>query len=134
MSTSAGNSCGSRDVFVAAFAPTAVVLSGGPESVTEPGSPRAPQGLFERGVPILGICYGEQTIAAQLGGAVEKGKEGGAEFGRAEIEIVRENNEPRAEFSGAMQELMESRGVGRFWISMAHCRAFATATSIAAKG
>jgi GMP synthase (glutamine-hydrolysing) len=79
------------DAFVAAFDPTAVVLSGGPESVMFDDSPRAPQALFDMGVPILGICYGEQAIAHQLGGAVEKGKEGGAEFGRAEIEIVRES-------------------------------------------
>ena len=78
------------EAFVRAFAPTAVVLSGGPESVTTPGSPRAPQALFEMGLPILGICYGEQTTCAQLGGAVEAGHHG-AEFGRAEIEVVAES-------------------------------------------
>ena len=54
----------------AAFAelkPKAVILSGGPASVLEEGSPRAPQAIFEAGVPILGICYGEQLMAAQLG-------------------------------------------------------------------
>src|SRR3712207_4537257 len=78
------------DAFVRAFDPTAVILSGGPESVTIEGSPRAPQGVFDMGVPILGICYGEQTICQQLGGAVQGGHTSG-EFGRAEIEIVRQS-------------------------------------------
>jgi len=47
-----------------------IILSGGPSSVTEEGSPRAPQIVFELGVPVLGICYGMQTMATQLGGAV----------------------------------------------------------------
>src|SRR3954463_15521144 len=47
-----------------AMRPKAVILSGGPESVTVETSPRAPQGVFEAGVPVLGICYGEQTMAA----------------------------------------------------------------------
>jgi GMP synthase (glutamine-hydrolysing) len=76
------------DAFIDAFKPQAVILSGGPESVTVLESPRAPQGLFDRGVPILGICYGQQTMAAQLGGAVEGGT---PEYGRAEIEVVRES-------------------------------------------
>jgi GMP synthase (glutamine-hydrolysing) len=66
--------------------PKGVILSGGPESVTNDTSPRAPQAVFEAGVPVLGICYGEQTMAAQLGGAVEAGHH--REFGRAEVEIV----------------------------------------------
>jgi GMP synthase (glutamine-hydrolysing) len=69
--------------------PKGVILSGGPESVTTQESPRAPQRIFEAGVPVLGICYGEQTMAAQLGGAVEGGYH--AEFGRAEVEIVAES-------------------------------------------
>ena len=69
--------------------PKGVILSGGPESVTTQESPRAPQRIFEAGVPVLGICYGEQTMAAQLGGAVEGGHH--AEFGRAEVEIVAES-------------------------------------------
>ena len=67
------------------FAPKAVILSGGPASVHEAQSPSAPQQVFELGVPVLGICYGEMTMAAQLGGAVEGGHE--REFGRAEILI-----------------------------------------------
>ncbi|MDQ0393778.1 glutamine-hydrolyzing GMP synthase [Labrys monachus] len=65
--------------------PKGVILSGGPASVTEPGSPRAPEAVFEAGVPILAICYGQQTLATQLGGTVEGGHP--AEFGRADVEI-----------------------------------------------
>src|SRR4026209_369671 len=53
--------------------PKAVILSGGPASVHEPGAPLAPMSIFEAGVPILGICYGEQAMAHQLGGKVEGG-------------------------------------------------------------
>ena len=72
-----------------AYGPKAVILSGGPASVTEYESPRVEQSLFALGVPVLGICYGQQTLCAQNGGAVEGGHTG--EFGRAEIEIVRES-------------------------------------------
>lgn len=65
--------------------PKGIILSGGPASVTDEGSPRAPQQLFEAGVPILGICYGQQVMMAQLGGKVEGGETG--EFGRAFIEV-----------------------------------------------
>ncbi|OWJ72377.1 glutamine-hydrolyzing GMP synthase [Haematobacter missouriensis] len=66
------------------MAPQAVILSGGPASVTETGSPRAPQALFDMGVPVLGICYGQQTMMEQLGGKVESGHH--REFGRAYVE------------------------------------------------
>ncbi len=66
--------------------PKAVILSGGPRSVVEDGSPRAPQAIFESGVPVLGICYGEQVMATQLGGHVEAGHH--REFGRADIEVT----------------------------------------------
>src|SRR5215203_5041170 len=56
---------------IRAFAPRGVVLSGGPASVTKDESPRAPDAVFGMGLPILGICYGQQTMAAQLGGRVE---------------------------------------------------------------
>jgi GMP synthase (glutamine-hydrolysing) len=65
--------------------PKAVILSGGPESVHEEGSPRAPQLIFDSGVPVLGICYGQMTMAAQLGGTVEGGH--AREFGRADVEV-----------------------------------------------
>jgi GMP synthase (glutamine-hydrolysing) len=66
-----------------AVAPRGVILSGGPESVTVAGAPAAPRALFELGVPVLGICYGMQTMAAQLGGRVESGTV--KEFGYAEV-------------------------------------------------
>ncbi len=53
------------------YAPNGIILAGGPESVTEDDSPRAPQAVFDLGVPVLGICYGMQTMAEQLGGKVE---------------------------------------------------------------
>ncbi|MEO3998286.1 glutamine-hydrolyzing GMP synthase [Mesorhizobium sp. CAU 1732] len=65
--------------------PKAVILSGSPASTIDIGSPRAPQMIFEAGVPVLGICYGEQTMCAQLGGSVEGGHH--REFGRAFLEI-----------------------------------------------
>jgi GMP synthase (glutamine-hydrolysing) len=52
------------------FAPKGIILAGGPESVAEVGSPRAPEIVFTMGVPVLGICYGMQTMAEQLGGKV----------------------------------------------------------------
>ena len=67
------------------IAPKAIILSGGPASVTTDKSPRAPERVFKAGVPILAICYGQQAAAVQLGGTVEGGH--AAEFGRAEIEI-----------------------------------------------
>src|SRR5215207_4233186 len=59
------------DARIAEFAPRGIVLSGGPASVTEGESPRAPDAVLAMGVPVLGICYGQQTLAAQLGGTVE---------------------------------------------------------------
>ena len=71
---------------IRAFAPRGIILSGGPASVTEGSSPRAPQAVFEMGLPILGICYGQQTLAHQLGGVVEGGH--AREFGRAFIDVT----------------------------------------------
>jgi GMP synthase (glutamine-hydrolysing) len=70
---------------LARLKPKAVILSGGPASVTTKDSPRAPQAIFASGLPILSICYGQQATAVQLGGEVEGGH--AAEFGRADIEI-----------------------------------------------
>ena len=67
------------------FAPQGIILSGGPESVHEQHSPRAPQAVFDVGVPVLGICYGMQTMAVQLGGQVESSDE--REFGYAAVQI-----------------------------------------------
>ena len=71
---------------MARLSPKAIILSGGPASVTEMGTPRAPDWVFSSGLPVLGICYGEQTLVAQMGGEVEAGHH--REFGRAEIEVV----------------------------------------------
>ncbi len=71
------------DDFVRTFAPRGIVLSGGPNSVTEGDTPRAPAAVWSLGIPVLGICYGMQTMAEQLGGAVEAGQV--REFGYAEV-------------------------------------------------
>src|ERR1700692_5074851 len=78
-----------------AMRPKGVILSGGPASVLEDGAPRVPMAIFEAGVPVLGICYGEQLMAAQLGGKVEAGHH--REFGRAEVEVTK----PSALYDGA---------------------------------
>jgi len=72
------------DVLLADLAPRAVILSGGPDSVTRDGAPMPPAGLWTLGVPVLGICYGQQAMMAALGGRVEAGH-GTAEFGRARV-------------------------------------------------
>lgn len=78
--------------------PKAAILSGGPASVTQEGSPRAPRAIFDAGVPVLAICYGQQTTAVQLGGRVEGGH--AAEFGRADVEVVADS----ALFEGIWQK------------------------------
>ena len=72
------------DEFLDEFAPKAVIFSGGPASVIDEGSPRPPEKVFDLGVPILGICYGQQVMMHMLGGKVERGH-GTAEFGRAYV-------------------------------------------------
>jgi len=67
------------------FAPKGIILSGGPMSVTQKDSPRAPESVFKMGVPILGICYGQQTMVQQLGGKVEGSDH--QEFGRAHVDV-----------------------------------------------
>eukprot|EP01037_Dinobryon_pediforme_P019045 gene19044-biopygen11592 len=88
--------------------PKGVIFSGGPDSVTRDGSPRAPDAAFAAGVPILAICYGQQTMAAQLGGTVEGGH--AAEFGRADVEILK----PSLLFEGVWQV------GGRYPVWMSH--------------
>ncbi|WP_150287079.1 glutamine-hydrolyzing GMP synthase [Rhabdaerophilum calidifontis] len=88
--------------------PRGIILSGGPDSVTRDGSPRAPQMVFDSGLPILAICYGQQTAAVQLGGAVEGGH--AAEFGRADIEV----RAPSALFEGIWEV------GGRYPVWMSH--------------
>jgi GMP synthase (glutamine-hydrolysing) len=88
--------------------PKGVILSGGPASVTDEGSPRAPSGIFEAGLPVLAICYGQQTTAVQLGGQVEGGH--AAEFGRADVAV----QAPSALFEGVWQV------GGRYPVWMSH--------------
>ena len=74
------------DAWLAKFEPKAVILSGGPASVTEAATPRLADGAFALGVPVLGICYGQQAMVAQLGGQVEVADH--REFGRAFVDVV----------------------------------------------
>lgn len=78
------------DEDIKAYAPKGIILSGGPESTTEESSPRAPQIVFEIGLPVLGICYGMQTMAVQFGGVVSSSKE--QEFGYAEVKVEGEGS------------------------------------------
>src|SRR5688572_1273469 len=71
---------------LARLRPRAVILSGGPASVAEAGTPRPPKGLFQSGLPILGICYGQMAMVEALGGRIEAARH--REFGRAFLEIV----------------------------------------------
>jgi GMP synthase (glutamine-hydrolysing) len=87
----------SAEAAYAALKPKGVVFSGGPASVLDPGSPRAPQSIIEAGVPILAICYGQQTLALQLGGKVEGGH--AREFGRAELKV----HEPSSLYEGVWE-------------------------------
>jgi len=68
------------------FPPKAIILSGGPASLTETHTPRAPQNVFEAGVPVLGICYGQMAMVQQLGGTVESSSK--REYGRAQVEVT----------------------------------------------
>ncbi|BCF96914.1 GMP synthase [glutamine-hydrolyzing] [Paraburkholderia sp. PGU19] len=101
------------DEFIREFKPTGIILSGGPNSVTESDTPRAPQAVFEAGVPVLGICYGMQTMAEQLGGKVETGHL--REFGYAE---VRARN--HTSFLDGIQDFATSEGHGMLKVWMSH--------------
>ena len=72
-----------NEYYIRDFMPQGIILSGGPETVTETDTPRAPELVFSLGVPVLGICYGMQTMASQLGGLVEASDH--REFGYAEV-------------------------------------------------
>ncbi|HYD99305.1 MAG TPA: glutamine-hydrolyzing GMP synthase, partial [Alphaproteobacteria bacterium] len=82
------------DERVREFGPKGIILSGGPASTVEDGSPRAPEAVWSLGVPVLGICYGQQTMCMQLGGRVEGSEH--REFGRAFVDV----REPCALFEG----------------------------------
>ena len=78
--------CTADDGEITATDPTGIILSGGPNSVALADTPRAPRIVFDLNVPLLGICYGQQTMCQQLGGKVEPGEE--REFGRAEVSVT----------------------------------------------
>ncbi len=80
-----------------ALRPKGVILSGGPASVLDKDAPLAPMAIYQAGVPVLGICYGEQAMAQQLGGKVEGGHH--REFGRAEVEVTK----PSALYDGVWE-------------------------------
>jgi len=75
---------------IKAYNPKGIILSGGPRSVLDEDAPKAPQEIFEMGLPIFGICYGQQTMVQQLGGKVEAG-DGTGEFGRAHVDVSGHN-------------------------------------------
>ena len=95
------------------FAARGVILAGGPESVTEAGSPRAPQLVFELGVPVLGICYGMQTMAEQLGGKVQGSDL--REFGYARVDVV-----GKSAFIDGIEDHMDDDGVLALDVWMSH--------------
>ncbi len=101
------------NAFLAAFAPKAVILSGGPASVYWEGAPMPPSGVFDLGVPILGICYGQQVMMHCLGGHVEGGH-GTAEFGRA---FVTPTADKLALLEGWFAADCENAGREQVWMS-----------------
>jgi len=101
------------DEFIREFNPSGIILSGGPNSVYEEETPKAPQAVFELGVPVLGICYGMQTMAAQLGGKVESGRV--REFGYAEIRA-----QGHSPLLRDIQDRVNSEGHGLVDVWMSH--------------
>ena len=99
--------------FIREFAPVGIILSGGPNSVYEEEAFRAPQIVFELGVPVLGICYGMQTMAAQLGGKVEAAKK--REFGYAEVRARGHSN-----LLEGIQDSVNAEGHGLLDVWMSH--------------
>lgn len=92
------------------YAPKGIILSGGPCSVTDEGSPRAPDGIFDLGLPILGICYGQQTMVQQLGGRVEGSDH--KEFGRAYVDVC--DSSP---LTAGEEGVWEQGGQEQVWMS-----------------
>lgn len=95
------------------FNPKGVILSGGPESVHEANSPRAPQVVFELNIPILGICYGMQTMAEQLGGKVESSTI--REFGYAQVDII-----GKARLLDGIEDSIKDNGTPALDVWMSH--------------
>ncbi|MDR5756845.1 glutamine-hydrolyzing GMP synthase [Caballeronia sp. LZ035] len=101
------------ETFIREFAPKGIILSGGPNSVTEAKSPRAPQIVFDLGVPVLGICYGMQTMADQLGGKVELGNV--REFGYAEVQALNHTG-----FLEGIEDFKAEKGDSMLKVWMSH--------------
>ncbi len=94
---------------IVGFGARGVILSGGPASVTEAAAPRIPDAVFALGVPVLGICYGQQAMCAQLGGAVETHEH--REFGRATVEVLEDSALLRGPWArGARERVWMSHG------------------------
>ena len=106
-------SCECTDAEIQNFAPNGIILSGGPESVTEGNTPRAPQSVFELGVPGLGICYGMQTMTEQLGGKVETSNH--REFGYAKIRA-----RGHSKLLNGMEDHLSAEGFGLLDVWMSH--------------
>ncbi len=106
-------SCECTDAEIQAFAPNGIILSGGPESVTEGNTPRAPQSVFELGVPVLGICYGMQTMTEQLGGKVETSDH--REFGYAQIRA-----RGHSKLLNGIEDHLSAEGFGLLDVWMSH--------------
>ncbi|HCA63799.1 MAG TPA: GMP synthase (glutamine-hydrolyzing), partial [Pseudomonas sp.] len=98
---------------IRAFAPRGIILAGGPESVHEAGSPRAPQAVFDLGVPLFGICYGMQTMSEQLGGKVQGSDV--REFGYARVDLV-----GKSRLFDGIEDHMDDDGVFGLDVWMSH--------------
>ncbi len=106
-------SCECTDTEIQNFAPNGIILSGSPESVTEGNTPRAPQIVFELGIPVLGICYGMQTMTAQLGGKVETSTH--REFGYAQIRA-----RGHSKLLSGIEDHLSEEGFGLLDVWMSH--------------
>jgi len=95
------------------FNPTGIILAGGPESVTADNSPRAPAYVYTANVPVLGICYGMQTMAKQLGGGVESSEH--KEFGYAAVEII-----TKSALFNAIEDSVSDKGNALLDVWMSH--------------
>ena len=95
--------------FLNQLSPKAIILSGGPDSVNREGSPRAHPNIFELGVPLLGICYGQQVMMQQLGGEVKSGA-GTAEFGKAYVERKNSSDLTKGWFIDQKEQVWMSHG------------------------
>lgn len=106
-------SCECSDAEIKNFMPNGIILSGSPESVTEGNTPRAPQLVFELGVPVLGICYGMQTMTQQLGGKVETSDH--REFGYAQIRA-----RGHSKLLSGIEDHLSAEGFGLLDVWMSH--------------